>query len=254
MNQLAIDPIPATQGATHADLARTLAQAIAAGHHPVGTLLPTEFELCEQHGLSRYAVRKALDQLQDLGLISRRKNVGTRVEAQRPSQGFTQSIATVDELAQFGAAHMRVIRSTEKVVADLALAEQLGCAGGTRWQRISSLRMDAAAPARPICWTDVYVDAAFADIAKWARQSPETLISTLIETRYGRAISRVRQEVTALLLPAHLSAELQADADSAALRITRRYFDASGALLEVSHTIHPAGRFTFTLEMSRARD
>jgi GntR family transcriptional regulator len=46
-------------------------------------------------------VRKALDELQDLGLISRRKNVGRRVEAQRPKPGFSQSIATVDELAQF---------------------------------------------------------------------------------------------------------------------------------------------------------
>ena len=34
------------------------------------------------------------------------------VEALRPATGFTQSIATVDELAQFGARHVRVIRST----------------------------------------------------------------------------------------------------------------------------------------------
>lgn len=239
---------------THAELSRELAEAIAAGKHPVGTLLPTEFELCEAHGLSRYAVRKALDELQELGLISRRKNVGTRVEASRPATGFTQSIATVDELAQFGARHVRVIRSSEQVVADRALAKELGCEGGTRWLRISSLRMDGTPKARPICWTDVYVDAEFSDIAKLVRKSPETLISSLIEARYGRAIARIKQDVDAVLMPAHLAGELKAEVGSPALKITRRYFDAAGELLEVSRSVHPANRFTFSMEMNRSKE
>ena len=117
------------------DLARHLAEGIASGRYGVGTLLPTELELCAHHGLSRYAVRKALDELQELGLISRRKNVGTRVEASRPKPGFTKSVATVEELAQFGAEHVRVVRDVREVVADLALARELGCEGGTRWLR-----------------------------------------------------------------------------------------------------------------------
>lgn len=239
---------------TFADLARDLTEAITAGTYPVGSLLPTEFELCEAHGLSRYAVRKALDELQELGLISRRKNVGTRVEATKPATGFIQSIATVDELAQFGARHVRVIRGSEWLVADLALAKELNCPGGTRWLHISSLRMDATPSAHPICWTDVYVDAAFGDIDELVRKSPETLISSLIEARYGRAISRIRQEVDAILMPLGLAGELQAEAGSPALRITRRYYDAAGELLEISRSIHPANRFTFSMEMSRSRE
>ena len=239
---------------TFADLARDLTEAITAGTYPVGSLLPTEFELCEAHSLSRYAVRKALDELQELGLISRRKNVGTRVEATKPATGFIQSIATVDELAQFGARHVRVIRGSEWLVADLALAKELNCPGGTRWLHISSLRMDATPSARPICWTDVYVDAAFGDIDELVRKSPETLISSLIEARYGRAISRIRQEVDAILMPLGLAGELQAEAGSPALRITRRYYDAAGELLEISRSIHPANRFTFSMEMSRSRE
>ncbi|WP_026437320.1 GntR family transcriptional regulator [Acidovorax sp. JHL-9] len=239
---------------THTDLSRQLAEAIAAGKYPLGTLLPTEFDLCEEHGLSRYAVRKALDELQELGLISRRKNVGTRVEALRPAAGFTQSIATVDELAQFGARHVRVIRSTEQMVADLALAKELGCEGGTRWLHISSLRMDDTPKARPICWTDVYVDAAFSDVAKLVRKSPEILISSLIEARYGRVIARIKQGVDAILMPAHLAGELQAEAGSPALKITRRYFDTGGELLEISRSVHPASRFTFSMEMNRSRE
>ncbi|MDD0811334.1 GntR family transcriptional regulator [Curvibacter sp. RS43] len=239
---------------THSQLARELAEAIAAGRHPVGSLLPTEIALCEQHGLSRYAVRRALDQLQELGLISRRKNVGTRVEATQPATGFTQSIATVDDLAQFGAQHTRVIRGTESVIADLALAHELGCAGGSRWLRISSLRMTHAGASVPLCWTDVYVDEAFSEVADLVKASPETLISSLIEKRYGRAIARIRQDIQAIALPAALAEALQADAGTPALQIVRRYFDGADAMLEISRSIHPAQRFTFSMEMQRNRD
>lgn len=238
---------------SHAQLTRLLAEQIAAGTHTVGDLLPTEFELCEQHGLSRYAVRKALDDLQEMGLISRRKNVGTRVEASKPAVGFTQSIATLDELAQFGAKHVRVIRSTATVVADLALAKLLGCAGGTRWQRISSLRMDPTDANRPVCWTDAYVDVANAEVAKDVRKHPDALISTLIESRYGRAIAHIRQEVSAVSLSADMAEALQAEVGAPALRITRRYFDAAGEVFEITSSVHPADRFIFSMELSRSR-
>lgn len=234
------------------DLTRELTEAIASGRYRVGSLLPTEFELCARYQLSRYAVRKALDGLQELGLISRRKNVGTRVEAVRPAKAFVQSIATVDELAQFGARHIRQVRSVEMIVADLTLAKDLDCAGGTRWLRVSSLRMDDSPKSRPLCWTEVYVDAAFSDIEGLVRDSPDTLISSLIETHYGRAITRIKQEIDAINIPAHLADGLQAEAGTPALRIIRRYFDASGELLEISRSIHPANRFRFSMEMNRS--
>lgn len=240
-------------GTERVDLAHDLAEGIASGRFPVGTLLPTEFELCDRYGASRYAVRKALDELQELGLISRRKNVGTRVEAARPRPGFTQSIATVDELAQFGAEHVRVVRDVQEVVADLGLAKELGCAGGTRWLRVSSLRMDGGRKPRPICWTDVYVDAAYAEVGALVRESPGTLISSLIEERYGRAIARIRQEVHALCLPKHLAGELHAETGSAALKVVRRYLDSADEVFEISVSIHPADRFIFAMEMTRSR-
>lgn len=242
---------------SHADLARVLAEGITSGRFAVGSLLPTEFELCEQHGASRYTVRKALEALQEMGLISRRKNVGTRVEAARPAAGFTQSVATVDQLAQFGAAHVRTVRSVEELVADLELAREIGCAGGTRWLRISSLRMDGGRkgrPMRPIGWTDVYVDAAYREVAALVRESPELLVSTLIESHFGRRIARIRQDIQATSLSKALAAELHAEPGSPALKIVRHYLDAAGEAFEISVSIHPADRFTFSMELARGKE
>jgi DNA-binding GntR family transcriptional regulator len=238
----------------HAELTRELEEGITTGRFPVGSLLPTEFELCERYGASRYTVRLALQQLQDLGLISRKKNVGTRVEAARPAIGFTQSIATVDELAQFGATHVRVVHDVRQVVADLELAKVMGSAGGSRWLRISSLRMDGAKRSKPICWTDVYVDPSYTELGALVRKSPETLISSLIETRYGRRIARIQQDVRAVILTPKLAEQLNAQADSAGLQIVRRYLDAGDEAFEISVTTHPADRFTFTMQMNRSHE
>ena len=81
---------------THQTLARELADGIWSGRYAVGSLLPTENELCAQFAMSRYSVRKALAELAEQGLITRRKNTGTRVAAARPVSRFTQAIATVE--------------------------------------------------------------------------------------------------------------------------------------------------------------
>lgn len=235
------------------DLAAHLAEGIASGRYPVGSLLPTEFELCEQHGASRYKVRLALQALHDQGLISRRKNVGTRVEAARPAGPFTQSIATVDELGQFGAEHVRRLKRIEEVAIDRPLADAMGCAAGTRWLRISSLRMSDARKDQPLGWTDVYVEPAYAAIGSLVAEHPDMLISALIEQQFGRRIARVQQQVQAIGLPGPLAEELKAEPGSPALQIVRRYLDAGDEAFEISVSVHPADRFTFSMELSRGR-
>ena len=97
----------------YAQVARDLAEGIASGRFPVGSLLPTELELAEHYGASRNTVRAALRELQELGLVSRRKKAGTRVEAASASSGYRPSLASIEDLIQFGAAHVRVVRKIE---------------------------------------------------------------------------------------------------------------------------------------------
>jgi GntR family transcriptional regulator len=61
-----------------------LQDKILLGDYPVGTLLPTEKELCSEYGISRITARKSLDELTRIGLIERVQGKGTIVSAQRP--------------------------------------------------------------------------------------------------------------------------------------------------------------------------
>jgi DNA-binding GntR family transcriptional regulator len=194
----------------------------------------------------------ALQELQQMGLVSRRKNVGTRVESSTPQAGFQQALASVEDLVQFGVTHMRAVREVETVNATGALARQLGCPEGTRWLRISSLRMEQDAAELPIGWTDVYVDPAYTELPELVRESPETLVSTLIEQHYGQRVAEIVQQVRAVELSAALARRLRADTGTAALEIVRRYLDAAGRALEVTVTTHPAERFSLTMRLQRA--
>lgn len=237
----------------YAQVARDLAEGIGNGRYPVGSTLPTELDLCAHYEASRHTVRAAIRELQELGLVSRKKKAGTRVEAATPTSGYRQSLASVEDLVQFGVEHTRVVKEIDDVVADRALARDLGCAPGSRWLRISSLRMSAASGEIPIGWTDVYVDPAYADLQDVVRDRPDELISDLIEKRYGRRIAEIRQDVQAVLLAPEIAETLREAPGAAALRIVRRYLDQAGETVEISATIHPADRFTFSMRLRRER-
>lgn len=236
-----------------AEISRQLIEGITTGQYAVGSLLPTEFELCEQYQASRYTIRAVLQELQQLGLVSRRKNVGTRVESARPRPVFRPPLASVDDLVQFGAEHLRVVQSVGEVAVAADVAAEIGCAPGARWLRISSLRMDGGQDGTPMAWTDVYVDPAYAEIGDLVKASPDTLVSTLIESRYDRQIAEICQDVRAFAVSERRVADaLRLEPGAAALKIVRRYVDAAGETFEVSVTVHPADSFSVSMRLQRS--
>ena len=69
-------------------VAEKLTAAIEVGRYPVGTMLPTEAELCAQFGVSRQTIREATRLLLQIGLVSRHQGVGTRVERTRVAEQY----------------------------------------------------------------------------------------------------------------------------------------------------------------------
>jgi GntR family transcriptional regulator len=243
---------PVPKKTTFADIARDLTEGITGGRYPVDSLLPTEMALCTQYGTSRHTVRAALHELQEAGLVSRKKNVGTRVESDRPHNAFRPSLASLDDLIQFSHTYVRKLQEvvSEKVKDDRA--GDIRCKNGSARIRISSLRMDSANALLPVGWTDIYIDPAYADIAETIRQSPDVLVSTLLETRHGRRIEQIEQEIRAVTIEGQMAQSLQVAVGTAGLKILRWYWDAAGELFEASVSIHPAERFSVSMLLKRS--
>ena len=196
-----IDSVPASNGRPLAMSEARYAQdrprpgrGHPSGRFPVGSLLPTELELCERYDASRHTVRGALPELQELGLVSRRKNVGTRVEAARPRRGFAsrwpRSRTWCSSAPRTCASCARSTRWSPTRAGQGA-----GLPGGTRWLRISSLRMDGGGKPRRSAGPTSMSTRPTPTCATSCANRPEVLISALIEARYGRAHRRIRQDV-----------------------------------------------------------
>lgn len=237
--------------ARYALVARDLKDKIANGGYPVGSLLPTELELCELYEVSRHTVRAAITQLQDQGLVSRRKRVGTRVESSTPSSGYRQSLSSVEDLVQLAETQVRSIQQVRHFVADISEAQRLGLQPGGRYFCVSSIRVDREQAHAPMCWTDVYAEEHYAEVISQAEQHPNQLIAALIEHGFGRRIAVVDQQVRAVLLTEEVAKQLCADVGSPALKIVRYYRDEQGDLIVLSETIHPDDRFTLVMSMRR---
>jgi DNA-binding GntR family transcriptional regulator len=230
-------------------------EAISDGRHPVGSLLPNEFELAEQFAVSRSTIRAAMRELQASGVVSRRRNAGTRVEAVAPQNtggGFIQSLGSIEAVQQFGVDTERHVQEVADVVTDERLSRALGCQPGRRWLRISSLRMiPGDATKTPICWTDVYIDGAFAPEVRKRMDSHRDIFSTLVEKISGRRFGEIRQDISAAGVTADLAEPLKVAPGSYALSIRRQYLFSSNEMAEVSLSIHPADRYSYSMRLTR---
>jgi GntR family transcriptional regulator len=74
---------PASPLPLYHQLAELLAERIASGAVAAGARLPSESELCREHGLGRPTVRQATELLVRRGLIERRKGSGTYVRREQ---------------------------------------------------------------------------------------------------------------------------------------------------------------------------
>ncbi len=237
----------------YAELASALIKDIVDGRHVVGSLLPTEHELADQHGVSRHTVRAALKLLQDQGYISRKKSVGTLVVTANPDASYTQSFGTADDLVRVAAIEVRTIERISTVTFERAMARDLEAPVGSEWILFAGPRVDVRKERLPVAWADIYLDSALARISDAIKSSPEVLVSSLIERECGQTIAEIRQVVTATLINDRLASVLGVAPGSAALRLVRHYKGSTGKILEITDTVYPADRISVAFQLKRGK-
>lgn len=231
-------------------LAEGLLADIGNGRYAIGDVLPGEHELVARHGVSRHTVREALRRLQELGLISRRRGIGTVVTASAAAGAYVQRLGSPDELLRYPAASRLEVKGTDSVRVGTALAASLGCARGSQWLHVSAVRR-----LRPggtvIGWSDIYLLPRYKAVVPMVGRSAERVFE-LVEQKFGTRVSRVEVEIRAGLLEAARATGLGVDVGSPSLSVLRRYRDAAGELFQITLAEHPAERFTYAFDLNRA--
>ena len=229
-------------------IADDLMADIAAEKFAVGSMLPTEMELCERYDVSRYTVREALRQLRELGMVAMRRGSGTRVLSTQPEQAHVQSVSALSELLRYPGTNFELMEEG-RISLTVADAEILNAQPGADWFRICGIRRLEMAKT-PICWQDVYVLPQFEDSA---RQAPidHRAVHQIIEQQHGEIIGHAQLDMFASHIDESLAPHLEVEPDTAAMTIIRRYTDQKGRLFETTRSIHPEGRFVYSLDLQR---
>ena len=244
---------PAASASLHTpryvQLAQTLLNEIGSGRYPVGTQLPTEFELCEQFGVSRSTAREALKRLSQLGLVVRQPRVGTTVRAIEPNSAYRHYTAGVADLYRYATDTTLVIESNQLVCLDAQHAEPLSARAGETWLYLTGRRLSPQ-NSQPLCLTHIWVNPAFRAV-KGLKGRLKLAVHAAIEQQFGEVITAVEQEIRAVALDRETAQALDAPASSPGLWISRRYRNRLGQLVEWAHSTHPAERFSYTTVLQR---
>lgn len=240
-----------TDAPLYLQVARTLKEEIVGGIYMVGSLLPTEEELCKRFSVSRYTVREALRLLRDDGLVTSRQGAGTVVIPPRPAGSDIHQVMSINDLLAYGAGTRLVVESIRTVQIDTKLATRTGLPVGEEWLEVCGYR-HAAETETPLSRAEFYINREFAAVGRLLQHNTGSIFA-LIENMFGVSIAEVHQQISATLIAPALAAHLKARDGSAALEVRRTYKTADGRIAQVTINTHPAASFQHSMTMRRVK-
>jgi DNA-binding GntR family transcriptional regulator len=244
---------PAPRGATpqYTLLAQELLRGIGAGDYPLGSLLPTEAELCRRFAVSRITARAAVRELQSRGLVSRRAGIGTRIESTQVHERFVHVSDSIESILQTVAqTRFKLIRKAS-IVADAALAAELQCAEGQTLVLVEGLRTLVRQP--PQCHARLYFPGMYAGVLKRI-DGHRGSVMLLLEEMFGLRLAEMRQTIAAANLRAAEARLLDARPREAALLTRRWHLGANNRLYMMGVSLYPHQRYSYALRMRRQND
>ncbi len=231
-------------------IAQSLMQSIEAGEYPVGTNLPTELDLVDRFGASRFTIREALKHLSDKGLIRRRAKTGTQVIARAAKAPYVQSVDTLEDMLQYRPNTTLNFIHFDQVVITPDIAAHVPCPVGEKWSLAVGVRHEAEGEV-PVAMSRVYLSPTLKGILPRIK-SMTTTVHELVEEMYDVELVRIRQVIFAVSLNAEEARLLKVKSGTPALRTVRCYHDREDRLLEVSDSIHPGDRYQYSIEYERS--
>lgn len=225
----------------HAALVAELAAEIASKRYPVGARFPVEQELQERFGVGRHTVREALKVLTEQGLLGRRRKTGTVVLAHQQVEHYVHSLRDLHGLFDFAQNTSLEIQHEGYALAKPSIVGSDELAS-KRWFRLAGVR-STKADGRPLCWSEILIPEQFVPDREAMRSGTEAAYA-LVMRQFKLKLAYVEQQISASRLPSGLSRLLDADPDTAALLVRRRYVAHTGLTFEISHNTYPADRYS----------
>ncbi len=223
-----LDPQP-----LYAQVKRVLAERILSGVWAPGRLLPNEFQLAEEFGVSQGTVRKALDALAAEHLVERQQGRGTFVARHTSDTVHFRFFQLYDSSGRIQPdsrdVEIAVYKPNPRERAALDLAPESG---------VIRIRRTRTQQSRPIIDEQISVSKALFAVLLDHATIPNTLYD-LYQTDFGITVARVEENLQATAASAPTAERLSCGVGDPVLAIERIAFDYSGRPIElrVSHCL-----------------
>jgi DNA-binding GntR family transcriptional regulator len=233
-------------------LANSLEQHIYNGDWSVGSVLPSDVDLCRDFQSSRHTLRHALQILEANGLIYRHQGAPTKVVSRKRLRRFTQSFDSPIDILSYSRDTYRKNLVEEYIELDKPLSQIVKAPIGSSWYHIGGMRKRQESE-EIIAWTDIYILPQFASLTKDPEHT-QVMVYEQIEKKYGARIERAEVDVYAAPASSEIATKLNIKHNPSCLVIIRRYFDDQDKLFEVSVTHHPENKYVYSMEFKASSE
>ncbi|HEY8743447.1 MAG TPA: GntR family transcriptional regulator [Chloroflexota bacterium] len=244
------DALPSPSGAPiplYYRLREALRARVAQGEVAVGSLFPTEQELCAQYGVSRTTVREAIQGLVQEGLLVRKQGKGTFVAAPKIEEELGMLVGFTERMEARGLRPSARTLSTEVVTVHGREAELLELPEGSKVYRIVRLRLANDEPMSVETGIFPY------DIGLRVTQAnlDEVGYYPLLEGHHGFHLSEADQTIEARQATAEEAGLLQLRRRATVVVMERRTTDTSGRRIELVRGAYRADRYRYRVHLRR---
>lgn len=231
----AVGPVASGAGVPlHRQLFLVLHDEIARGALTPGDALPTEQALCDQFGVSRITVRRALADLAEQGYIERRQGVGSFVRQPDRSEQTPSVGSYMDGLRQTQFQTSIEVVEYEIRTPPISIGDALDCSG----EMLHILRVRRERRTRePLMVTDAWLPTELAATLTAAALRRNPLYELL--SGAGVVVDRMQHEITAEIAGPRNARLLNTVIGSALLRVNRLAFAAGIPHHHVSILLSP---------------
>ena len=231
-------------------LRTVLEDKIAAGEWKLGTQIPSERELCEQHGVSRLTVRQAVAELVHAGQLIRDHGRGTFVAQPRVEQRLNQLTSfTQDMIARDVLPGSRILDMSIGA-PEPAVAQALQLEPGGKVIVLKRLRL---ANGEPLAIENAYLPHKLC--AGLLAESLENVsLYELLAAKYGLTLHVADQRLEAIACPAPEANLLGISRGAPVLHIQRLTFSRDGTPFEYTESIYRGDKHFFRIELRNEYD
>lgn len=224
----------------------TLRARLAKGDWRIGEQIPTDEELMQHFGVSRFTVRAALDVLVADGIIKRYRRRGTFVIA-RPQGAGTWMLTSLDDLVSSGFPSPPVVLDATTVRCPSAVANVLGLDDHGRALRIRVLR---EADGGPYSYSVIYIPEALGRKlpAGWQSHLESEPFVGLVAKANARPVHKAIQVAQAIAAPAEIARILGTAVRAPLLVLERTFLAREGTALEHAQVFCRPDRYRQIIE------